>query len=257
MRQINLFIILVVLGLASCVPNKKLVYFPNPAFNTDEPTPIYNPRQTYELQPRDVLSVRIKTLDNDTEKYFNVQPENGFANFNPAGFFITGYSINSKGTISLPEVGEILVSGLTLEEAETKIREAVGSYLNNVTIQVKLVSFKITVLGEVNNPGYFYIYNEQANVMEGLGLAGDLTDFGNRENITLIRQTDQGSEAVLINLKDSDLLSSPYYFLQPNDVLYVQPLRAKQTRSNINTFSILSVLFGAVSTVLLVLNFIQ
>ena len=159
--------------------------------------------------------------------------------------------------ISLPEVGGIKVGGLTLEQAEEKIQGAISSYINNATILVKLVSFKITVLGEVNNPGYYYVYNEQANVLEGLGLAGDLTDFGNRENITLIRQTDNGNEAILLDLKDPDLLASKFYYLQPNDILYVQPMRAKSTRSNLNTLTILSVLFGAISATVLILNYLN
>ncbi|MEQ9443787.1 MAG: polysaccharide biosynthesis/export family protein [Cyclobacteriaceae bacterium] len=257
MRLLNLLIGSILLCASACIPNKKLVYFPNPEFNTQAPTPVYNTPKTYHLQPRDVLSVRIKTLDVDTENYFNIQSENGFQQLNPAGLYVNGYSINSKGTISLPEVGAVKVGGLTVEEAEAKIKDAISTYVNNATILVKLVSFKITVLGEVNAPGYYYVYNEQANVLEVLGLAGDLTDFGNRENITLIRQTNTGSETILLNLKDPALLTSPYFYLQPNDALYVQPLKAKTTRGNINTLSILSVLFGAVSTAILILNYVE
>ena len=245
------------LSLGACIPNEKLVYFPDPEFNTQTTTAVYNSRQTYQLQPRDVLSVRIKTLDEDTEKYFNIQPNNGFQQLDPAGLFINGYSVNSRGMITLPEVGEIKVSGYTLEEAEKIIRDAISSYITSATILVKLVSFKVTVLGEVNSPGYYYIFNEQANVLEVLGLAGDLTDFGNRENITLIRQTENGNDAILLNLKDPELLASDFYFLQPNDVLYVQPLRAKQARGNLNTLTVLGVLFGAISSTILVLNYLN
>nr|WKN40080.1 polysaccharide biosynthesis/export family protein [Tunicatimonas sp. TK19036] len=257
MRLLNLSVIGLLLCASACIPNKKLVYLPNPEFNTETPTPVYNNPQTYQLQPRDVLSVRIKTLDIDTENYFNIESEGGFQQLNAAGLYINGYSINSRGMITLPEVGEVKVSGLTIEEAEAKIRDAISTYVNNVTILVKLVSFKVTVLGEVNAPGYYYVYNEQANVLEVLGIAGDLTDYGNRENITLVRQTNTGSESVLLNLKDPNLLSSKYYYVQPNDVLYVQPLQAKTTRGNINTLSILSVLFGAVSTAILILNYVE
>jgi polysaccharide export outer membrane protein len=90
-----------------------------------------------------------------------------------------------------------------------------------------------------------------------LGLAGDLTDFGNRENITLVRQTNTGLGAVLINLKDAKVLSSPFYYLQPNDVVYVQPLKAKNTRSNLNALSVLSIGFGAISSLVLLLNFVK
>ncbi len=242
--------------LGSCIPNEKLVYFPSPEFNTVTATPKFNSQQRYKIQSRDVLLIRIKTLDTETESYFNIQSENGFQQLNPAGLYINGYSVSSSGMITIAEIGDIKVGGYTLEEAEDIIREAISSYITNATILVKLVSFKITVLGEVNQPGYYYVFNEQANVLEGLGLAGDLTDFGNRENITLIRQTDLGTETILLNLKDPELLTSKYYFLQPNDVLYIQPLRAKATRNNISTFAILSVLFGAISSTVLLLDYL-
>lgn len=256
MKSLSLFLLLL-LAIASCIPNKEVVYFPNPEFNTEVSTEIRNPRQVYRLQPRDVLSVRILTLDSETADYFNIQPNTGFMNLNPAGFYLNGYSVDEKGDITLPEVGNVNVLDLTINEAQSVIANAVSDYLSTATVIVKLTSFKITVLGEVQNPGYYYVYNDQANILEGLGLASDLTEFGNRENITLIRQTDDGSEVVLVNLKDPDILSSKYYFLQPNDVIYVQPLKAKNTRSNLNTLTVLSVLFGAISSTILLLRYIS
>lgn len=241
----------------SCIPNKKLVYFPDPDFNTQTPVDIVNTRQVYQLQPRDVLSVRVKTLDSESAAYFNIQAENGWQNFNDISLYLNGYSINEEGYITLPEVGDIAVAGLTLSDAQERIQEAMSEYLNNATILVKLVSFKITVLGEVRNPGYYYVYNDQATVLEGLGLAGDLTDFGNRENITLIRQTQSGSQAILLNMKDPELIASEYYYLQPNDAIYVQPLKAKNTRGNLNALTVLSVLFGAISSTVLLLRFVN
>lgn len=256
MKSLYPFLLLIFV-VVSCIPNKQVVYFPDPKFNTEVSTEIFNPRQTYRLQPRDVLSVRILTLDSESEAYFNIQPNTGFMNLNPAGFYLNGYSINEEGNITLPEVGPVKVVDLTLNEAQTLIANEISEYLSTATVIVKLTSFKITVLGEVNNPGYYYVYNDQANILEGLGLASDLTEFGNRENITLIRQTDNGSEVVLINLKDPDILSSKYYFLQPNDVIYVQPLKAKNTRSNLSTLTILSVLFGAISSTILLLRYVN
>jgi polysaccharide export outer membrane protein len=243
--------------VSSCIPTKKLVYFPDPQFNTNELTPVINQANTYRLQPRDVLSVRIKTLDLESSAYFNLQPENAFFNYNQASAYINGYSIDEKGNIDLPEAGPVNVAGLTVNEAQTKIHKAFANYLKKATIVVKLVSFKITVLGEVKNPGHYYIYNNQATLLEGLGLAGDMTEFGNRENITLVRQTHNGLGAVLINLKDAKVLSSQFYYLQPNDVIYVQPLKAKNTRSNFNALSVLSIGFGAISSIVLLLNFVR
>ncbi|EMR03954.1 polysaccharide biosynthesis/export family protein [Cesiribacter andamanensis] len=247
----------VVTLLCSCVPSKKMIYFPDTNFNTEELTTIHNKAGSYKLQPQDIVSVRIKTLDTESSEYFNLQPNNSMLNVNQLSVYLNSYSIDSEGLIMLPEIGAVKVGGFTVAEAQDKIQEAVGVYLNKANIVVKLVSFKITVLGEVKHPGHFYIYNNQANVLEGLGMAGDLTDFGNRGNITLLRQTEQGVGAVLIDLKDPKLLSSEFFYLQPNDVLYVQPLRAKARRGNVGTFSTLSVLFGAVSTTILILNYLK
>lgn len=259
-RKVSIHIWLMVgflVFFSSCISTKKLVYFPDPKFNTTELTPISNQANNYRLQPRDVLSIRVKTLDNESAEYFNLQSSNAFFNYNQATAYVNGYSVDEQGNIELPEAGLVQVAGLTLNEAQKRIQESFNSYLKRATIVVKLVSFKITVLGEVNNPGHYYIYNNQATLLEGLGLAGDMTDFGNRENITLVRQTNNGLGAVLINLKDAKVLSSPFYYLQPNDVIYVQPLKAKNTRSNLSSFNVLSIAFGAISSLVLLLNFLK
>lgn len=241
---------------SACVSTSQLTYFPNDEFTTEAPTYISGRAKEYRLQPRDVLSVIIKTLDEETSDYFNIQPSgNGNLQLNPASLYLFGYSIDDNGRITLPEVGEVEVSGLTVAQAQEVIEQAVSRYVNNATILVKLISFKVTVLGEVASPGYYYVYNDQATVLEVLGLAGDVTELGNRENITLVRQTASGKEAILLNLKDPEMLSSTYYFLQPNDVLYVQPLSAKATRGNLNALTIVSIVISAVSATIGVLNY--
>lgn len=257
LRSLSIVFLFFSLIFTSCIPNKKLVYFPDPKFNENELTYSNIPPTTYELQPGDILSVRVKTLDEISSEYFNIEPENNNFNLNPASLYLNGYSIGAEGSIVLPEIGKLDVGGLTLEQAQNKIQDSIGLYLNNATVIVKLVSFKITVLGEVQNPGHYFVYNEQASVLEGLGMAGDLTDFGNRENITLIRKTEAGSATILLDLKDPDLLSSPFYYLQPNDVIYVQPLKAKNSRDNLSTLTLLSVLFGAISATVLLIDFLK
>lgn len=249
--------VLFLLLMSSCLSNRKLVYFQNKSFNTQAPTVISTTAHIYRLQAGDVINVRFKTLDAESSEYFNILSQNGILNYNNQGLYINSYSLDEQGAIELPQIGPIKIAGLTVEESQKLIGEKVKAFLQNATVLVKLVSFKISILGEVENPGYYYVYNDKANILEGLALAGDLTDFGNRENITLIRQTGQKSEAILINLKKSDILYSPYYQLQPNDVLYVQPLKAKTERGNLNTLNILSVLFGAVSSTILILNYVD
>lgn len=250
------FLCHIVLFGSSCIPNKKLVYIPNPGFNEEALTMIENRPFEYLLQPYDVISVKVKTLDEVSSEYFNIETNTSF-NINAATLYLTGYSIDADGFIEIPEVGEVAVGGKTLREAEEVIKQSLNVYLNKSTIIVKLVSFKITVLGEVQDPGHYFIYNEQATLFEGLGMAGDLTDFGNRENITLVRKNADGSGAVLIDLKDPNLLSSEFYYLHPNDIIYVQPLQAKSSRSNVSTLTILSVLFGAISSVVLLAEYLK
>lgn len=251
------FLFLGAIFFTSCIPNKKLVYFPDPEFNENQLTHSNIPSTDYLLQPGDILSVRVKTLDEISSEYFNIEPQNNNFNLNPASLYLNGYSLDAEGNINFPEIGKLKVGGLTLEQTRNKIQDSVGVYLNNATVLVKLVSFKITVLGEVQKPGHYFVYNEQASILEGLGMAGDLTDFGNRENITLIRKTSGGTATILIDMKDPNLLSSSFYYLQPNDVLYVQPLKAKNSRDNLSTLTLLGVLFGAISATVLLLDFVK
>jgi polysaccharide export outer membrane protein len=231
------------------------MYFPDTQFNTKEITPIKNIYPgSYRLQPRDIISVKVKTLDTESSEYFNTDNGNAFNMLNPASIYLSGYSLDDNGNITLPELGALKVGGLTVIEAQKKIQESLSTYLNKATILVKLVSFRITVLGEVRSPGQYFVYNDQVTLLEGLGMAGDLTEFGNRENITLIRQNGDNLGGVRLNLKETDILSSKFYYLQPNDVLYVQPLKVKNTRGNVNTLGVLGVVLGAAASALFIYN---
>ena len=252
------FNLVMVIYLSSCISNKKIAYFNDNAFSHDSVTHLLNTGIVYFLQPGDVINVRIKTLDTESSAYFNLLSEQGEnSNNSQSGLYINSYSISRTGEIELPEVGAIKVSGLSIEDCQNIIKERLDDYLNNPSVIVKLVSFKITVLGEVKSPGYYYVYNNRLNLLEGLGLAHDLTDFGDRENVTVIRQTQKGSDAVLVNLNSSALFASEYFNLKPNDVIYVPPVEAKIKRSNANNLALLSVLFGGLSTAILMLNFAE
>ncbi|MCU0352580.1 MAG: polysaccharide export protein [Cytophagales bacterium] len=246
--------ILLIVMLGSCISKRKVIYFPNASFNTVAPVSTPNPAPAYRLQSADVLSVRIKTLDKETADYFNALPQSTFQQWNPTGLYVNGYSVDSEGNISLPEAGKIKVAGLSLDEAQKAIQEKLSAYVGNATVLLKLVSFKVTVLGEVNTPGYYYFFNDRATLLDALAMAGDLTDFGNRTKVVLVRQAEQGTQTILINLNDPKLLESKYYFLMPNDALYIQPLTAKYSRRNL---TLLGVVFGAISTTILLLNYIR
>jgi polysaccharide export outer membrane protein len=241
--------------LSSCYSNKRLVYLQGKDFSTNNTTVIENNKSVYRIQPNDILSVQIKSsAASEISNLFNVGSLQNAMFASQGSLFLEGYSVDRSGEIILPILGKIVVKDLTLDEVQQLIQTHANEYLNNATVIVKLTSFKITVLGEVKAPGHYFVYNNQATILEGLGMAGDLTAFGNRKKVKLIRQIPEGSKVVLLNLTDPRLLRSEYFFLHPGDVLYVEPLRARTERTNIE---ILSVVFSAVTTAVLIMSYVQ
>ncbi|ARS34508.1 polysaccharide biosynthesis/export family protein [Pontibacter actiniarum] len=251
MRNITCFLLLILLA-SSCVSKKELVYLQNPNFKPYVPTEIQTRFSAYQLQSNDVLSIKVLSVDPDMSNIFNiVNPNNAFGVSEPGSMYLSGYTIDNEGFINLPTVGKLKVEGLTTSQTQELIQTNLNRYIMDATVVVKLLSFKISVLGEVRNPGYFYIYNEKANLLEGLSLAGDLTQGANRGSIKLIRQKEGKSEVVLLDLKDPNLVQSQYYYLMPNDVIYVEPLETELKRSNL---VVVNAVLGVISTGALLYN---
>jgi len=244
----------VLFGLGGCVSQRKLPYLQGGAYSTQQPVQVGNARPVYRLQAGDVLSIRVQSVQPALSDIFNVPGPQTLNSGDPSNLYLTGYPVDESGAISLPTVGRLKVAGLTLDGAEALVQQKVGAYVRDANVLVKLLSFKITVLGEVRQPGRYFIYNPQATVLEGLGLAGDLTEFGNRQNVKLIRQTAKGSEVVLLDLTDAGLLRSPYYYLLPNDALYVEPLKARADRGNASN---LGIVFGGISAIVLLFSYLN
>ncbi|TGE14035.1 polysaccharide biosynthesis/export family protein [Hymenobacter elongatus] len=241
-------------GLTGCVTQQKLPYLQSTEYTTKAPTSVPNARQEYRIQPSDVLSIRVQSVQPTLNDIFNITDNRSMFSGDPSSLFLAGYSVDATGFINLPTVGRVKVQGLTVEEAQTLAQQQVSKFVRDANVLVKLLSFKITVLGEVNSPGRYFIYNSQATLLEGLGMAGDLTEFGNRQNVKLIRQTPTGSEVLLLDLTDPTLLRSPYYYLLPNDALYVEPMAARTTRGNANN---LGIVFGGISAMVLLLSYLN
>lgn len=227
----------------------------NQQFKENSPTLVPTVHKQYKLQPNDVLSIKVLSLQPEMSELFNItNPTNAFGVADRGSMYLSGYSVDEEGNIELPTLGKLKVSGLTSSETQELIQRTLNKYITNSTVVVKLISFKVSVLGEVRNPGHYFIYNEQANLFEGLSLAGDLTQGANRQNIKLVRQTPGGSEVILLDLTAADVVQSPYYYLMPNDVIYVEPRETQLRRDNL---IVLNAIFGAVSTAALLLNFLR
>lgn len=254
MRNI-VYAILLLVCVSSCITKKELVYMQNKNFKEYVPTEFNTSHKEYHLQPNDVLSIKILSAQPELVSPYNVMNPNSSLGFaEPGSLFLNGYSIDINGNISLPEVGKLQVAGLTTAEAEELIQVRVKQYVTDATAVVKLISFKISVIGEVRNPGYFFIYNEKANLFEGLAMAGDLTLGANRENIKLVRQKPGSSDVILLDLTDPNLVQSQFYYLQPNDVLYVEPRKSYLSRENL---TLAGTVFGLISTTVLLLNYLK
>jgi polysaccharide biosynthesis/export protein len=241
--------------LPSCYSNKRLVYLQDKDFNEVKSMVVENSKSLYRLQPNDILSVQIKSsAETEISNIFNVGSIQNAIMASPGNFFLEGYSVDNTGKITLPVLGELPVKGLSLDEVQALIQTHADKFLKNATVLVKLTSFKITILGEVKSPGHYFIYNNQATILEALGMAGDLTPYGNRKGVKLIRQVPAGSEVVMLDLTNASLLESDFFYMYPGDVLYVEPLRARTKRSN---FEILSLVFSAVTTAVLIMSYIN
>ena len=240
--------------LPGCIAQRSLPYLQNPQYSTAAPVAVANARPRYLVQAHDVLGVRVQSLQPEFNDLFNPADGRALLNSDPGALYLSGYPVTEQGDIGLPTVGKLHVGGLAVDEVQALVQQRVGTFVKGANVAVKLLSFKVTVLGEVRTPGRYYVYNGQATVLEGLGLAGDLTEYGNRHNVKRIRQTPTGAEVVLLDLTDAALLQSPRYYLLPNDVLYVEPLRARAARANANN---LGLVFSAVSAVVLLLSYLR
>jgi polysaccharide export outer membrane protein len=136
--------------------------------------------------------------------------------------------LDEEGCIEMPLTGKIEVKNLTIDQAKAKLQTELDKFVNQTTIIVKLSNFNLTVLGEVTRPGMYKVYQSQINLFEAISMAGNMTNFANKKEVKIIRQTNNGSEIILVDMGQADILSSPYYYLKPNDIIYVEPLKIKQ-----------------------------
>lgn len=218
--------------LSSCVPQKKMLYLQDAAMKADNISQVYNNDRSlnYKLQPGDNLYIRaVNVIDERNTALFNGETGYGRTQLsNDASVYLSCYNIDANGCIELPMVGIVEVKDLTVEEAKNKLQTALNQYVKETLLIVKLANFNLTVLGEVNHPGSFKVYQSQINLFEAISMAGNTTNFAKRNDIKIIRQTETGSEIITVDLEKADILSSPYYYLKPNDIVYVEPLKIKQ-----------------------------
>ena len=245
-------LLLFVMCCTSCVPTESLIYL-QPGEDVLEEVYKYD-KQEYQLQINDILDVKISSLNPEVNALFNastmgtMQVAQATAQTGGDLFYITGYSIDQEGNIDIPFVGKVDVLGLTLNEAHRAVDIKVSELFSNYHLQIRLGGVRFSALGEFNRPGKHVVMQNQVTILEAIALGGDLSLVANREEIRLIRQYPSGTQVHSINLLDESVVGSPYYFIQPNDVLYAEPLPQRSWGIGITGAQTLNTIVSTLST---------
>lgn len=217
---------LLVLLLNGCIAHKQLVNYKGELPNSQN-IKIEN-LPDIKIQSNDVLSIKVHSTNLETAAPFNIRPvDQGGSFVNIESMQLDGYLVDQEGIIDFPVLGKLELQGLSISEAREMVKEKLKDHLKNPVVNIRLLNFMITVTGEVNNPGSFTIVNERISLPDALALAGDLTGHANRRNILLVREKEGYRSLERIDLQSVEFFNSEFYYLKQNDLIYVEPIRAK------------------------------
>lgn len=244
-RSIFVLMLLNVMIMTSCA-KRNLSYF-NDIDNLNDFTITDDKFIAPKIIPGDLLEITVTTINPESNLLFNygvVRDESDGDNPALNNSKIDGYLVDPNGQVDFPILGKVKVAGLDREEAKTLIKSQLSSLVVDPKVEVRFLNFRITVIGEVSNPSSFVVSNERITVLEALGLAGDMTVYGLRDNVLLIRETAAGKTIHRFDMGNKALLSSPYYYLRQNDVIYVEADKNKLVQADVNpnTLAIVSIL---------------
>lgn len=243
LKRVWLLLIAVVV-LTSCVSKRKMVYFGEvDGVIIEEALQSYEPK----IQKGDVLKINVSAIDVEAAMPFNLYETPILGNVGANAKPLT-YLVNAAGVIHFPVIGDLNVMDKTIRELTKELTDTLKDYINKPIVNIRLENFKVTVLGEVNRPGTYPVANERISILEAIGLAGDLSIQGNRVDIILIRERDGKREFIPIDLTNKKLFNSPYFYLAQNDVIYIEPNKAKINSSVVGANT--SIIFASISSLI-------
>lgn len=244
--------------LTSCNSYEKLTYLQD--LEETRQDDIYEKNKPgYKIQAGDLLYVQIITENQEINELFNpMLSQTSSQNLRPESMFYTGYLVSDSGFIQMPLLEKIRVSGLNIDQVQDTIKQKAYRFLKNPQVIARLANFKFTVLGEVAAPGVKQVTANQVNIMEALAYGGDITYNGNRKKILLLRQTAEGTQSYRINLAQGNIVDSDMYYIMPNDIIYVEPLRSTLFREQASDYVfVVSAISSTLTAVALILNLLQ
>lgn len=249
------FYIFTFLLLTSCVSTKNITYFQN----KDQIDATLS-KQLFDakIMPKDILQIQVFSMTPEASEPFNLLKGSTGTTNNTQENSVYNYLVSNDGTIVMPILGSVKVGGLTKNEAENLIKGKIQPYLSeseNVVVHVRMMNYKYAVLGGVTSPGLYTTQNEKVSILEAIAQAGDLTTFAYRDRIYLIRENSEGQkEYHQLNINDANIISSPYYYLQQNDVIYVEPRKTEARNAFISSNT--SVWFSLISSLMSITTFV-
>ncbi|RXQ97453.1 sugar transporter [Ancylomarina salipaludis] len=232
--KFNRLIIFLLLSamFVSCIPQKRTIYMRDVSGKKSYInlyTKAVEVTEAYTIQPRDYIYIRVLTPDEAVASLYNLDA--GQMNMNtmgdPSSLKFQSYQVSDEGDIDFPYVGQIKVVDLTLKEVKVKMQDILKKHIDTFTLQVQLTNTQFTILGEVHSPGQYNMNKDQLTIFEAISLAGDLTIYGKRKRVRIVRPTTEGTKTINVDLTDLNLVDSQNYYIQPNDLIYVEPIKAK------------------------------
>jgi polysaccharide biosynthesis/export protein len=226
--KVSTFIKLLVLLLIiqGCTPMSKITYLNDSQSGEWDVSPI---PPKHHLEIGDILMVRVISRNEESNNLFNIESNTNSANstLTAANLYLNGFTISQEGTIDIPNVGEVFVLNQTLEEAESTISLKAEEFLINPFVIVKLANFQFTVLGEINAPGNYPVYKEGLTIYDAIAMSGGINDYGNLKKIKIVRSEKNKKQIYNVDLTSSNILTSDFFYLRNNDLIYVQPIKFK------------------------------
>ena len=237
----------------SCIPHKDIVYLQNKNTNTDSTQVMVEQQKPYRVQINDILNIRIKVLDQENAVIFNPVGE---VNLNASGAeraYFDGFTVDVHGNIRVPTLGELNVLGFSTKEIQEQIEQHLLTNqfkeTANIFVTVKLAGLRYTTSGEIGSPGTQILFQDRVNVFEAVANAGEIPVTGDRKHVQIIRQYPQGQQIHTLDLTDIAVMNSPYYYIQPNDMIYIRPLKQKTWGLGINGIQTFTAIISAISLI--------
>lgn len=249
----TLYIAFFSLIFASCIPNRDLIYLQNNNAKNESIEVKSFSSKPYRVQTNDILSISIKALDQRLVDMFNPAITQNQIQKTPSSMYFDGFTVNEHGNIRIPVIGEVNVMGFTVEEIrqiiEKRLLEDYFKAQARLFVNVKLAGLRYTINGEINTPGTNVLFQDKANIMEAIANSGDIAITGDRKNVQVIRKLPQGYQTYYIDLTDAKAFNSPVFNVQPNDYIYIKPLKQKSWGTGTTGVQTISTIITALSLI--------